>query len=159
MAALRDLDLVIVGGCGHVGLPLALSLADCGYTVGINDIDQAKIEMVRAGNVPFRETGAEELLRKMLPTGRLELSRDPVLVRRELAGAAAPAAGQPVPALRQRGLVEGDVEQQRQVGVEARLDQALEKASCVGAHAPDRARPLERPHVQQDGRATVALPR
>jgi UDP-N-acetyl-D-mannosaminuronic acid dehydrogenase len=60
-----ELDLVIVGGCGHVGLPLALSLADCGYRVGINDIDQAKIEMVRAGNVPFRETGAEELLRTM----------------------------------------------------------------------------------------------
>ena len=77
-----ELDLVIVGGCGHVGLPLALSLADCGYRVGINDIDQAKIEMVRAGNVPFRETGAEELLRKMLPTGRLELSRDPAMLER-----------------------------------------------------------------------------
>jgi UDP-N-acetyl-D-mannosaminuronic acid dehydrogenase len=76
------LDLVIVGGCGHVGLPLALSLADCGYRVGINDIDQAKIEMVRSGQVPFRETGAEDLLRKLLPTGRLELSRDPAMLER-----------------------------------------------------------------------------
>jgi len=79
---MHDLDAVIVGGCGHVGLPLALSLADCGYKVGINDIDQAKIEMVRAGQVPFRETGAEALLRKMLPTGRLELSRDPAMLER-----------------------------------------------------------------------------
>ena len=77
-----ELDLVIVGGCGHVGLPLALSLADCGYRVGINDIDQAKIEMVRSGQVPFRETGAEALLRKLLPTGRLELSRDPAMLER-----------------------------------------------------------------------------
>ena len=77
---MSELDLVIVGGCGHVGLPLALSLADCGYRVGINDIDQAKIEMVRSGQVPFRETGAEALLRKLLPTGRLELSRDPAML-------------------------------------------------------------------------------
>ena len=79
---MRDLDAVIVGGCGHVGLPLALSLADSGFRVGINDIDQAKIEMVRAGQVPFRETGAEALLRKLLPTGRLELSRDAAMLER-----------------------------------------------------------------------------
>jgi UDP-N-acetyl-D-mannosaminuronic acid dehydrogenase len=82
LAAMNELDLVIVGGCGHVGLPLALSLADSGFSVGINDIDQAKIEMVRSGNVPFREAGAEELLRKLLPTGRLELSRDPTMLDR-----------------------------------------------------------------------------
>jgi UDP-N-acetyl-D-mannosaminuronic acid dehydrogenase len=82
LAAMTDFDLVIVGGCGHVGLPLALSLADCGYRVGINDIDQTKIEMVRSGHVPFRETGAEELLAKILPTGRLEVSRDPAMLER-----------------------------------------------------------------------------
>ena len=82
MPAMKDLDLVIVGGCGHVGLPLALSLADCGYQVGINDIDELKIEQVKAGHVPFRETGAEELLRKLLPTGRLELSCDAAMLSR-----------------------------------------------------------------------------
>ena len=82
MPAVDDLDLVIVGGCGHVGLPLALSLAECGFRVGINDIDQEKIELVRAGVVPFRETGAEELLARLLPTGRLELSRDPAMLER-----------------------------------------------------------------------------
>jgi UDP-N-acetyl-D-mannosaminuronic acid dehydrogenase len=76
------LDVVIVGGCGHVGLPLALSLADCGYRVGIDDIDGAKIEQVRSGSVPFLENGAEELLRKLLPTGRLELASDPSLLAR-----------------------------------------------------------------------------
>ena len=78
----QNLDLVIVGGCGHVGLPLGLSLADCGYRVGLNDIDQTKIDMVRAGQVPFRETGAEDLLARLLPTGRLELSRDPAMLER-----------------------------------------------------------------------------
>lgn len=76
------LDCVIVGGCGHVGLPLALALADCGYSVGINDIDKAKIAMVKSGKVPFVETGAEALLGKLLPTGRLELSADATLIER-----------------------------------------------------------------------------
>jgi UDP-N-acetyl-D-mannosaminuronic acid dehydrogenase len=75
-------DVVVVGGCGHVGLPLALSFADCGYKVGINDIDQAKIEQVRSGTVPFLENGAEELLRKILPTGRLVLGSDPTMLAR-----------------------------------------------------------------------------
>src|SRR5947207_2092400 len=82
LRAMQELDLVIVGGCGHVGLPLALSLADAGYRVGINDVDQEKIELVRAGIVPFRETGAEALLARLLPTGRLELSRDPAMLER-----------------------------------------------------------------------------
>jgi len=75
-------DVVVVGGCGHVGLPLALSFADCGYKVGIDDIDHAKIEQVRSGTVPFLENGAEELLRKILPTGRLVLASDPSMLAR-----------------------------------------------------------------------------
>jgi UDP-N-acetyl-D-mannosaminuronic acid dehydrogenase len=76
------LDVVVVGGCGHVGLPLALSLADCGYKVGIDDLDAAKVAQVKAGHVPFLEAGAEELLKKLLPTGRLDLASDPRLVGR-----------------------------------------------------------------------------
>ena len=77
---MEALDMVIVGGCGHVGLPLALSLADCGYRVGIDDIDATKVAYVKAGNVPFLENGADTLLKKLLPTGRLELASDPSLV-------------------------------------------------------------------------------
>ena len=79
---MKALDVVIVGGCGHVGLPLGLSLADSGYRVGINDIDVAKIERVKAGEVPFRENGAGELLARLLPTGRLEFSSQPAMVER-----------------------------------------------------------------------------
>ena len=79
---MNDLDLVIVGGCGHVGLPLALSLADSGFRVGINDIDEIKLAQVQSGQVPFRETGAEQLLARMLEQGSLELSTDPAMLRR-----------------------------------------------------------------------------
>src|ERR1700730_3145978 len=77
-----NLDVVVVGGCGHVGLPLALSLAESGYREGIDDIDPGKIEQVRSGSVPFLENGAEELLRKLLPTGRLELAANAGLLER-----------------------------------------------------------------------------
>jgi UDP-N-acetyl-D-mannosaminuronic acid dehydrogenase len=79
---MEHLDLVVVGGCGHVGLPLALSFANSGYRVGINDIDIAKIEQVKSGVVPFLETGAEELLHKLLPGDRLEFGVDPGMLSR-----------------------------------------------------------------------------
>src|SRR5260221_9413643 len=82
LAAMEPLDLVIVGGCGHVGLPLALSLAETGYRVGVNDIDAAKIESVRRGEVPFRENGAAEVLKTLLPSGRLQFDTSPAMVAR-----------------------------------------------------------------------------
>lgn len=76
------LDLVVVGGCGHVGLPLALSFAAAGCRVGIYDIDTGKLERVGRGEMPFRERGADELLAGLLPTGRLELSSEPAIMGR-----------------------------------------------------------------------------
>jgi len=78
----RDLDLVVVGGCGHVGLPLALCFAEAGATVGIYDIDGWKVEQVRAGEMPFMERGADKLLAAVLPTGRLEVSSDRSMIGR-----------------------------------------------------------------------------
>jgi UDP-N-acetyl-D-mannosaminuronic acid dehydrogenase len=68
-----DLDLVVLGGGGHVGLPLSLAFADAGQKVGIYDINEQTIERIRAGEMPFKENGADELLAAILPTGRLEL--------------------------------------------------------------------------------------
>jgi UDP-N-acetyl-D-mannosaminuronic acid dehydrogenase len=65
---------VAVIGLGRVGLPLALSFADRGLsTIGI-DNDPARLESVRAGTMPFGETGAQELLDRVSTSKRLELS-------------------------------------------------------------------------------------
>lgn len=56
--------IVIVGGCGHVGLPLGLVLADGGAHVWLLDIDKAKVAQINAGQMPFREDGAEALLQQ-----------------------------------------------------------------------------------------------
>jgi UDP-N-acetyl-D-mannosaminuronic acid dehydrogenase len=79
---LGDLDVVVVGGGGHVGLPLSLTFAAAGLCVGVYDTNEATLERIGRGEMPFLESGAEELLRSILPTGRLELSSDPAIVGR-----------------------------------------------------------------------------
>jgi UDP-N-acetyl-D-mannosaminuronic acid dehydrogenase len=75
-----DRDVVIVGGCGHVGLPLALAFADRGANVGIYDISQASVDTVNAGRMPFAESGADAVLHRVLGAGRLRASADPAMV-------------------------------------------------------------------------------
>jgi UDP-N-acetyl-D-mannosaminuronic acid dehydrogenase len=81
-AATRALDAVVVGGGGHVGLPLSLTLARAGMRVGIFDIAQATLERIARGEMPFMETGAQELLDDVLTRDTLELSADPAIVGR-----------------------------------------------------------------------------
>jgi len=59
-------DVVIIGGLGHVGLPLGLVWADAGLTVGAHDLDEPKKKLVNAGTMPFLEHGAEPILQRVL---------------------------------------------------------------------------------------------
>ena len=65
-----DLDLVVLGGGGHVGLPLSLAFAASGLRVGVYDTNAATLDRIGRGEMPFREDGADELLARVLPTGR-----------------------------------------------------------------------------------------
>jgi len=56
-------DVCVIGGCGHVGLPLALCFADKGLKVNIYDINEESIKMVNNGVMPFLENGCEKLLK------------------------------------------------------------------------------------------------
>jgi UDP-N-acetyl-D-mannosaminuronic acid dehydrogenase len=81
-AGAGPLDVVVLGGGGHVGLPLSLALADAGLRVGVFDINRATLDRIAAGRMPFLESGADELLARILPTGRLELGDSPEMLRR-----------------------------------------------------------------------------
>ena len=59
-----ECDLVVIGGCGHVGLPLAIAFADRGAQVAIYDISEAAVESVNAGRLPFDEPGAAPLFER-----------------------------------------------------------------------------------------------
>ena len=77
-----DLDVVVVGGCGHVGLPLAIGFASRGLRVGIYDINDEAVALVNSGQLPFQEDGAQPVLEKVLSDGLLAASSDPVVISR-----------------------------------------------------------------------------
>jgi UDP-N-acetyl-D-mannosaminuronic acid dehydrogenase len=93
-----EFDVGIIGGCGHVGLTLAIAFARKGMRVAALDVDSAALALVRAGKMPFLEEGGEEKLREALDSGRLQAAEDPGI----LSGCASvvcslgePAAGGP----------------------------------------------------------------
>jgi UDP-N-acetyl-D-mannosaminuronic acid dehydrogenase len=63
---MKEYDVSIVGGLGHVGLPLGIALAQIGKKVLLIDINEAAIEAVSRGEMPFVEEGAELSLRTVL---------------------------------------------------------------------------------------------
>jgi len=76
-----EYDICVVGGAGHVGAPLSLVLASKGFRTLIYDVNPAALEVLQSGCVPFIEDGGEEMLREVLPTGRLGFTSDPNLIR------------------------------------------------------------------------------
>jgi UDP-N-acetyl-D-mannosaminuronic acid dehydrogenase len=70
-------DIVIIGGGGHVGLPLAIAFADRGARVLISDTSAAAVAAVNAGTMPFLERDAEPKLQRVLKAGRLFATTDP----------------------------------------------------------------------------------
>jgi UDP-N-acetyl-D-mannosaminuronic acid dehydrogenase len=71
-----DLDVVVVGGAGHVGLPLAIAFASRGLRVSVYDINQAAVDGVTRGELPFMENGAQAVLSEVLAEGRLTATTD-----------------------------------------------------------------------------------
>lgn len=73
-------DVAVIGGCGHVGLPLALTFADTGLRTVIFDINRRAVDMVRAGEMPFDEEGAPDMLKRVLQRETLEVTDEPKLL-------------------------------------------------------------------------------
>lgn len=74
-------EIVIVGGCGHVGLPLGIALATAGTRTALLDIDADAVATVNRGELPFREEGAAELLQRAVRSGMLVASSEASVVR------------------------------------------------------------------------------
>jgi UDP-N-acetyl-D-mannosaminuronic acid dehydrogenase len=73
-------DVVVIGGGGHVGLPLAIAFADRGARVVIYDVSESAVGLVNAGRLPFAEPGAGPVLERAVAGGRLRASADPAVV-------------------------------------------------------------------------------
>ena len=71
-----SMDIVIIGGCGHVGLPLGLAFADKGKNVLLYDINERVFEPIKRGEMPFIEYDAEPILKRVVGK-TLTLSSNP----------------------------------------------------------------------------------
>lgn len=56
--------ITIIGGAGHIGLPLGILFANKGYKVNLYDKDKKNINKINKLKMPFMEKGAEKLLKK-----------------------------------------------------------------------------------------------
>jgi UDP-N-acetyl-D-mannosaminuronic acid dehydrogenase len=74
-------NVAVVGGAGHVGIPLSLVFADRGLRTLIYDINQAALRELQAGRLPFIEEDGEAYLQKALKVGRLGFSQNPADLR------------------------------------------------------------------------------
>jgi UDP-N-acetyl-D-mannosaminuronic acid dehydrogenase len=70
-------DLTVIGGAGHVGIPLVLSFAAKGLTVNVNDLNLECLSALKDGRLPFIEYGAEELLTNALRDNKLIFTSKP----------------------------------------------------------------------------------
>jgi len=68
--------IAVVGGAGRVGLPVSVLLAQAGHHVDAVDIDFRRIELLRAGNAPFKENSLDDLLGSVVSSGRLVPTTD-----------------------------------------------------------------------------------
>ena len=69
-------SICVVGGCGHVGLPLAVALAASGAHVTAYDTNTYSVSQINEGNVPFFEDGLDVLLRQELDRNHFVASAD-----------------------------------------------------------------------------------
>jgi len=65
--SLSGKTIAVIGGCGHVGLPLGVKLALAGADTVLIDTNRAAVDAVNAGRFPFLDKGGESEL-----TGALE---------------------------------------------------------------------------------------
>ena len=71
---LLEYDVAIIGGLGHIGLPLGILFANKKKNVLLVDSNLEHQEKVMSGEMPFLEYGAEDLLKKALERNLISIT-------------------------------------------------------------------------------------
>jgi UDP-N-acetyl-D-mannosaminuronic acid dehydrogenase len=69
-------DILVVGGAGHIGLPLSLFLFSKYQAVTIFDISTKAVSDINKGKMPFVEHGCEEILKQTVRSQRFHAIND-----------------------------------------------------------------------------------
>ena len=69
-----EYDVAIIGGLGHIGLPLGILFANKKKNVLLVDSNLEHQEKVMSGGMPFLEYGAEDILKKALERNLISIT-------------------------------------------------------------------------------------
>jgi UDP-N-acetyl-D-mannosaminuronic acid dehydrogenase len=73
--------ICVVGGAGHVGLPLKLVLAEEGFSVNILDVNAGVLRRSLPVGCRSLNMGPRISFKRLLPTGRIGATTDPSVVK------------------------------------------------------------------------------
>ena len=76
----KKIDLCIIGGAGHVGLPFGVVCANSGIKTVLLDINKDALEKIKHGVFPFKERGGSEALKAALAKGTLSMTDSPDVI-------------------------------------------------------------------------------
>ena len=67
--------ITVVGGAGHIGLPLSIVFANKGFEVSVLDKNTNAINAAKTGKMPFMEKDGDKNLKKALNHLHLSLTQ------------------------------------------------------------------------------------
>lgn len=70
-------NLCIIGGAGHVGLPLGVVFANAGVRTALFDVNKESLTTIQSGKFPFKEEGGDEALLSALASKNLFTTASP----------------------------------------------------------------------------------
>jgi UDP-N-acetyl-D-mannosaminuronic acid dehydrogenase len=73
-------DLCIIGGAGHVGLPLGIAMAEKGVNTVLLDKNEEALDRIQNGAFPFMEEGGQESLGRALKNKKIFASTSPEVI-------------------------------------------------------------------------------
>jgi UDP-N-acetyl-D-mannosaminuronic acid dehydrogenase len=73
--------VAVIGGAGHVGIPLVLCLAASGLRVLIQDLNRTAMDTILSGQLPFVEFNAQPLLDDALAKGQIGCTENPADIK------------------------------------------------------------------------------
>ncbi len=74
-------QVAVIGGAGHVGVPLVLCLAASGLRVLIQDLNRTTMDTILSGQLPFVEFNAQHLLDDALANGLIGCTQNPADIK------------------------------------------------------------------------------